>query len=315
MIGSVSIKTIAKELQISATAVSKALSDSPDISQSTKDKVWATANRLGYVKNSLAVSLKRGTTKNVAIFINDLYNPYFAIMVDKIMRLLDKRGYTGFICFLHGHELTAEGLKSFFQNRCSLAISLVDPKPEVVKTFADNDIPFFLIGILPKEEGVNYAITDDYGGGRLAGQYFKSKRHKKGLFVTNSPSETSFRRQAGFLDECKGLDVGVFTYEDGEHSLSDAASYIKENKVDLAFCHSDYVAITLRRMLRREGADIDILGYDNISQYVDLYDPVSSIGPDAEELVKEVVEAAISFHQGRGKAPLQKVFGVKLYER
>ena len=62
MNGKVSMKDIASSLNITVDAVSKALRDSPEISSSTKDKVRQKARELGYVKNSLAVSLKTGTT-------------------------------------------------------------------------------------------------------------------------------------------------------------------------------------------------------------------------------------------------------------
>lgn len=317
MNGSVSLKTIAAELRLSVDTVSKALRDSSQISEATKKLVRSKANELGYVKNSLAVSLKMGTTKNVAVFINDLYNPYFAIMVDKIVRLLEKHGYTGFISLLNGYDLNLEGLNSFFTNKCSLAISLVDPMPEVVKTFKDNGIPFFLIGIKPDSDSVNYAITDDYEGGRLAGECFVGKGFRKGLFLTNSPSETSIRRERGFLDYCAGLDVSSLRYDDGKIGLADAANLIKEKGFDFVFCHSDYVAISLRRFLRKIGHSCFLLGYDNISQYVDLYDPVSSIGTDVDMLVNDVVTRAVEVHQGKADKGevMAKVYKVSLFDR
>ena len=317
MNGSVSLKTIAAELRLSVDTVSKALRDSSQISEATKKLVRSKANELGYVKNSLAVSLKMGTTKNVAVFINDLYNPYFAIMVDKIVRLLEKLGYTGFISLLNGYELNLEGLNSFFTNKCSLAISLVDPMPEVVKTFKDNGIPFFLIGIKPDSDFVHYVITDDYAGGRLAGEHFLKTGCHKGLFLTNSPSETSIRREKGFLDYCSGLDVSSLRYDDGKVGIEDAARIIKEKGYDFVFCHSDYVAISLRRSLRNIGYSCHLLGYDNISQYVDLYDPVSSIGTDVDKVVEDVVTKAVEVHQGKsGKDEIMaKVYGVSLFAR
>lgn len=322
MNGKVSMKDIASSLNITVDAVSKALRDSPEISSSTKDKVRQKAQELGYVKNSLAVSLKTGTTKNVAVFVNDLYNPYFAIMVYKIIRLLDKEGYTGVITLSNGYDLRMSDLSAFFTNKCSMAISLVQPTDEVAKTFADNSIPLFVIGIKPTSESVNYAITDDYSGGQKVGKFFLSKGFKKAIYLTNSPSETTKRRYNGFNDFLSpiiGSNVDYLRFDFEGKTLSDAAKLIKGNGYDFVFCHSDYVAILLRRVLKEQGSlnGIYLMGYDNVSQYVDLYDPVSSIGADDDELVKEVVDTSIAMHTG-ARCPTQlfhKVFPVELVER
>lgn len=322
MNGKVSMKDIASSLNITVDAVSKALRDSPEISSSTKDKVRQKARELGYVKNSLAVSLKTGMTKNVAVFVNDLYNPYFAIMVYKIIRLLDGEGYTGVITLSNGYDLRMNDLSAFFTNKCSMAISLVQPTDEVAKTFADNSIPLFVIGIKPTSESVNYAITDDYSGGQKAGKFFLSKGFKKAIYLTNSPSETTKRRYNGFNDFLSpiiGSNVDYLRFDFEGKTLSDAAKLIKGNGYDFVFCHSDYVAILLRRVLKEQGSlnGIYLMGYDNVSQYVDLYDPVSSIGADDDELVKEVVDTSIAMHTG-ARRPTQlfhKVFPVELVER
>ena len=69
----VSMKDIASALNMSVDGVSKALRDSSEISEATKEKVKEKAKELGYVKNSLAVSLKIGKTKNVAVFMNGFF--------------------------------------------------------------------------------------------------------------------------------------------------------------------------------------------------------------------------------------------------
>jgi len=322
MNGKVSMKTIASSLNITVDAVSKALRDSPEISEATKAKVRQKALELGYVKNSLAVSLKTGTTKNVAVFVNDLYNPYFAIMVYKIIRLLDNEGYTGVITLSNGYDLRMNDLSAFFTNKCSMAISLVQPTDEVAKTFAENAIPLFVIGIKPTSDSVNYAITDDYSGGQKAGEFFLKKGFKKPIYLTNSPSETTQRRYNGFnelLAPAIGKEVDYFRFDYDGKSLSDAAKFIKDGGYDFVFCHSDYVAVLLRRVLKEHGLldDVYLMGYDNVSQYVDLYDPVSSIGADDDKLVKEVVATVIAMHTGKRSPaqPFHKVFPVQLVER
>ena len=53
------IKVLAKELGLAVSTVSKALRDSHEISQDTKDKVLKLAAQLNYIPNPYASSLRR----------------------------------------------------------------------------------------------------------------------------------------------------------------------------------------------------------------------------------------------------------------
>lgn len=69
----VTIKDIAKELGLSAAAVSKALNDKEDISQEIKAKVKEKAKEMNYQKNETAARLvsKKSNTIGVFVFARD----------------------------------------------------------------------------------------------------------------------------------------------------------------------------------------------------------------------------------------------------
>ena len=61
---SVTIRKIAKDLKIAVSTVSKALSNSHEISEETKRKVFEYARQLDYVPNAYAGSLKNRKTRS-----------------------------------------------------------------------------------------------------------------------------------------------------------------------------------------------------------------------------------------------------------
>ena len=65
----VTIKDIAKELGISASTVSRALKNHPDISQKTRDAVHELAEKLNYQPNAVALSLKNSRTHTIGVII------------------------------------------------------------------------------------------------------------------------------------------------------------------------------------------------------------------------------------------------------
>lgn len=310
----VSMKDIALALHISVDGVSKALRDSPEISEATKQRVREKAKELGYVKNSLAVSLKMGTSNTVAVFMNGFFNPYFAIICDKIIRELAKAGYNGMVCAIPGYRLTMDSIRTVFSNKCSAVISLTEPDDDVVQALVANRIPVFLIGIKPKSPAIHYIITDDYNGGKKVGEYFLSHSYQSCIYITDSPSETSTRRLAGFkgvAEKKEGVRFYSVPFEEGKDTVEEACRMIVENKIEFAFCFSDYLALSLRVQLRRKYHidNIMIFGFDNITESLRIYEPINSVATDTDSIVREVVSDLDAVKQ---KTDLEKGYG-KVY--
>ena len=98
---SVTIKKLAEILQLSISAVSKALRDSHDISQETKDKVMALAQELNYQPNPHASSLRKHSSKTIAVIIPEIANNYFTLAINGIESIAGEKGYHVLIYLTH----------------------------------------------------------------------------------------------------------------------------------------------------------------------------------------------------------------------
>ncbi len=95
----VTIKEIAKECGISATAVSKALRNEKDISQATIEKVKKTAKEMGYIKNPAAVRLKTNRSYTFGVLMEDgtqsgITHEFFASILNSFIIHAREKGYT-----------------------------------------------------------------------------------------------------------------------------------------------------------------------------------------------------------------------------
>jgi len=86
----ITLKDLAKELHLSVSAVSKALSDSYEISEETKIKVRALAKEKNYKRNKAAVSLRRNKTKTIGVIIPNILNPFFARLLHNVEFLMSR---------------------------------------------------------------------------------------------------------------------------------------------------------------------------------------------------------------------------------
>lgn len=87
------LKQIAKELGVSVSTVSKALSDSSEISESTKIKIKEFAALKNYKPNSIAKNLKNQRTNTIGVIIPNILNPFFAKVFSGIEKRALERGY------------------------------------------------------------------------------------------------------------------------------------------------------------------------------------------------------------------------------
>ena len=93
----VTIKSIAQELGISFSTVSKSLNGNPNIKPETREMVINKAKEMGYTPNTLAKGLRGNSTKTIAVVFNDIENPVLTYIFRTISIHMAKHGYTTMI--------------------------------------------------------------------------------------------------------------------------------------------------------------------------------------------------------------------------
>ena len=90
----ITIKDIAKELGISKSTVSRALSgDSQNVSKETVRMVIEAAERMGYRKNEMAVNLRHRSTKTIGIVLPEAETSFYMKFTSLVQHLLQLKGY------------------------------------------------------------------------------------------------------------------------------------------------------------------------------------------------------------------------------
>lgn len=92
------LKQIAKELNVSVSTVSKALNDSPEISEQTKTKIKEYAKLKNYKPNVIGLNLKNRKTKTIGVIIPNILNSFFAKVFSGIEKVADAKGYNVIMC-------------------------------------------------------------------------------------------------------------------------------------------------------------------------------------------------------------------------
>ena len=106
------LKQIAKELEVSVSTVSKALSDSPEISEITKTKIKEFAALKNYKPNSIAKNLKNQRTNTLGVIIPNILNPFFAKVFIAFLIMCTSKSFKSTVTVLFSLEPCLNRTKS-----------------------------------------------------------------------------------------------------------------------------------------------------------------------------------------------------------
>jgi DNA-binding LacI/PurR family transcriptional regulator len=173
MIKKITIYDIAKELNITAATVSRALNNNSKISDSTRKLVMETATKMNYKQNKLAQSLRNGRSNNVGVIVPRIDSNFFASVIRGIEEELHPEGYHVIICQTHEDE------KREIENITTLLNAQVDgilisisnmskDNDPIIKHVVDNKVPLIFFDRKKNVEGVSSVTIDDFEGGYLA---------------------------------------------------------------------------------------------------------------------------------------------------
>lgn len=168
---------IANATGVSVSAVSKALKDSPELPQATKERILAAANRLGYHPNFTARSLRLGRSNLLGVLIPDITNPYYASILKGIESTARVLGLTTIITITNEDPtIESDALSAFL----SVPVDGILSVPIHLNNYVGIKIPLVLLSRFPflsdfsynsdtiPEVDFNYVLSDDYKGQYLA---------------------------------------------------------------------------------------------------------------------------------------------------
>ncbi|WP_299994044.1 LacI family DNA-binding transcriptional regulator [Marinifilum sp. N1E240] len=166
--GQVTIKDIAKELGISASTVSRALKDHPDISSKTKEAVNKLAKEWHYKPNAVALSLRHSKTNIIGVIIPEIVHHFFSSVISGIEEIANKAGYN--VMMFQSNEsfereiANVQALLSSRVDGVLVSMSKETKDFSHFKELRDNGIPIVFFDRVCNELSSDNVIVDDFAG-------------------------------------------------------------------------------------------------------------------------------------------------------
>ena len=259
------LKQIAKELNVSVSTVSKALNDSPEISEQTKTRIKEYAKLKNYKPNVIGLNLKNRKTKTIGVIIPNILNSFFAKVFTGIEKVAEEKGYNVITCIsnesLKKEISTLDMLSNGTIDGFILSVSEEAQKLHEFNHFKEiinEGTPIVMFDRIVEEVECDKVVVDDFDSALNATQHLINIGCKKiALFSSIDNLSVGKLRTEGYLKALQNNNIAINTdlilRTDSEDALKAKAEILFNNHtIDGIFAlDEDDSVIALRISLKR----------------------------------------------------------------
>lgn len=304
------IKDIARETDLSITAVSLILNDKADrIPQETKDRVFKAVKELDYRPNQSAVAMKTNKSGSIGLIIPDFSNTFFAAIAKSTNKYAIEKGYRLLITesqtdsdFIETvvDPLLNQQVDGVIFSKSTLSTELQE---QLINLFKRNGIPLVMIDS-DEQKNLASVMIDHEQGAYLATKHLIENGHKSiGCYTGPKTNLTSNTRIKGYQRALKehGLSFDQTLLFEGDYSIKEdkALKHFMDKNVTAIFCLNDMMAFGIYRQAFEAGIsipeNISVIGFDDIpiSNIVNpllttVRQPIKDIARSAVELLDDL---------------------------
>ncbi len=273
----VTLKQIAKELDVSVSTVSKALRNSKEISLDTRSKVQAFAKLYNYRPNNIALSLKNKRTKTIGVIIPEIVHHFFSKVISGIEKEANNRGYNVIIGLSNESfdkeviniEMLANGSIDGFILSVAKETLLLQDYHHFYETI-NQGMPIVMFDRVVNEIACDKVVVDDkMGSSKAVTKLIESGCKNIALITTKDYVNVGKLRTQGYLEaleehkiepkssliikveENKDKEIEIETLEKEISALLD-----KEKSIDGIFAVNELYAITAMKIAINKGYKI-----------------------------------------------------------
>ncbi|WP_104168561.1 LacI family DNA-binding transcriptional regulator [Arthrobacter sp. SX1312] len=307
----VTLATIAGHAQVHISTVSRALSDDPaGIGADTVSRVRELAAALGYRRDVGAAGLRTGSSRLIGVLVPRLTDLVLASIYESIDAAASTAGYGTVVANTlddPGHRRAR--LDAMLSRRIDgVIIGDSHSGDTVAHELRGRGVPYVLV--MRTLEGHLSVTTDDYRGGQLAAEHLLSLGHRRvGVIAGDQLASTGRERTLGFRRayEAAGFPLpesyvvaSAFSTPSG---LEAGAELMRLPEPPTAiFAVHDLLALgamgAIRDAGKRVGADVALIGYNDLDLAGTLPVPLTSVRSDLAAMGTQSVEALLRIMRG-----------------
>ncbi|UOQ98294.1 LacI family transcriptional regulator [Hymenobacter sp. 5317J-9] len=329
----VSMADLARELGVSMTTISRALSDHHSIGPATKQAVLKLAKKLNYQPNHLAAALRKGKSQLLGVMVPYIEGRFFASVVHGIETAASRAGYSVIMC--QSNEDAGQERKNIDTLlRAQVAGILVS----VSRTTTDlqhfekvrkHRVPLVFFDRIPAGDSVNAVVLNDREGAYQATRHLLEQGCRRVAHLAGPQHMSIYKsRRQGYLDALQQHGIAPdeslilqsnLSVENGRESMAQLLAL--PAPPDAVFSAGDSAALGSLQLLRSRGVrvpeDLALVGFSNEALTTVTEPQLTSVDQRCEEMGQAAFRLFTELVEGDGAAvaPRQVVLPPQLFVR
>lgn len=309
------LKLIAKELDVSISTVSKALRDSAEISEDTRKKIKAFAKLYNYKPNNIALSLKNRKTRTIGIIIPQIVHHFFTTVIRGVEQAARAHNYNVIICLSNNDfekevmnmELLANGSTDGFI--VSIAHETLEKEDfHHLREVIDQGMPLVMFD--RNVEGIHcdkVLIDDREGAKQGVSHLLKTGCKRIGIITTKDFFTVGKLRTKGYVEALESYNVKVdqelilkLDHIDrcDDTSVARIKHFLKNNDIDGVFTVNELFAAKAARILHDYGKkvpdDVSIVSFSDGELSQNFIPSLSTVSQPGEEMGRKAATLLIN---------------------
>ena len=296
----VTIKEVAKEANVSTSTVSRVISDSPQISEKTKEQVREVINKLKYKPNAIARSLANSKSRIIGVVLPNesqdlITNPFFIQAMKGMSGYAQSKKYYLMYAFSEDEKSESDYINNFITSNLVDGVCLLRARSddESIKYLKKYEFPFVVIGRPEESEDMLWVDNDNFQATYNLVNEFIKKGHKDIAFLgAKNEWNVSKDRLKGYKVACEinGILVQdknvIMTSEFSEQEGMNGAIKLLDNSAPTAIIvEDDILAFGVLKVLKQRNIkNIEVVGFNNSPLAEFQNPPLSSVDINAKEL-------------------------------
>lgn len=274
----ITLKQIAKELDVAVSTVSKALRNDKEISIDTRQKVQAFAKLYNYRPNNIALSLQNKRTKNIGVIIPEIVHHFFTKVISGIEKVANAHGYNVVICLSNesfdkeviNMEMLAHGSIDGFIMSISKETQRKKDYHHLTEIIGQG-MPLVLFDRVTQELDCDKVIVDDESAAFEAVQHLIDTGCKRiALVTTQDYVSVGEQRTRGYMRALMAADMEIdpdliVKVPDGSDGAGLVDKLFASAAFDGLFAVNELFAVTAMKNATRRGyripEDISVIGF------------------------------------------------------
>jgi LacI family transcriptional regulator len=322
----VTLADVARTAGTSEATASRALKDDPRIGEATRAAVHAAAQKLGYVPNAAARSLRAKRTHILGLLVRDLADPVHGKVAAGFEEAAAGQGYAVFIMTgSHDREREQRALTAFVEHRADgivVASCVSDPGEVLARVpaervvFVQPDYPGLARGEDPPARGV--LRTDDAAGFVATVEHLVDRGYRRIAYVGPGSEAADTIRRAATAAALEHVSRGPIRFfdagTDGWRDASMVAREIAADPPEALVCYDDKLALAVLDALRSTSLvvpdDMAVTGFDGIPAAHQSWPRLTTVEVPSVEVGRRAVEMLMASTR-EGRMPASEVMPVR----